>query len=291
MLRLAEASIISTTVQGMLYGIVVFMFLLTMFILRERRRTRVNKGMVAASCALILLATAEFAVNIARLIKGFIKTGPNYPSGVEGCFSDVTEVTFIVKAATIGMNRAFITASVEPENVFAPQTGRWITATYSTTLATNIMATSLLAYRIWSVRRKTAESVASKRLTPILVVVIESGAIYSMTIIAALVAFVVNSVGVYVILDLISPIISIVFNMIIVRIGFASDGRLSVGGLESTRQNIVSSMALSGGRREAELEMKSVSVDLAQFQYFGGDSSAFSDVKANNGLEIKIEPR
>lgn len=74
-------------------------------------------------------------------------------------------------------------------------------------------------------------------------IVIESGAIYSMTIIAALVVFVCKSPGNWVILDMvsrshnvprrsefltmlaaqISPIICIVFNMIIVRVGIASD--------------------------------------------------------------------
>lgn len=45
---------------------------------------------------------------------------------------------------------------------------------------------------------------ASSRLTfVLLIVVIESGAIYSMAIIAALVLFVINSPGVYVILDLV----------------------------------------------------------------------------------------
>lgn len=76
-------------------------------------------------------------------------------------------------------------------------------------------------------------------------VIIESGAIYSFTIITSLVAFATGSIGVYVIIDMVSyivtvtrelddltfyqvsPIICIVFNMIIVRVGFATDKRIT----------------------------------------------------------------
>ncbi|TCD60725.1 hypothetical protein EIP91_009631 [Steccherinum ochraceum] len=254
----------------------------------------------------VLLATAEFAVNIMRLINGFLRVGPSYPTGVEGFFSDVTEKTFIVKGAlynvqtlildaaviyrwtalldkfspstcTVGLNRAFITASVNTDDVFAEQTGRWITATYAMTLTTNLIATTLLAYRIWRVNRRTSEFVASKCLTPILLVVIESGAIYSMTIVAALVAFALNSVGVYVILDLISPIISIVFNMIIVRIGLASDRGLSAVGFSN---NSVPSGGVHQEGGTGSFKTVTVNVELSQFQYYDGDESSLAGSRA-----------
>ncbi|KAH8079073.1 hypothetical protein BXZ70DRAFT_652915 [Cristinia sonorae] len=265
MLQLSQAGIISTAVEGMLYGVAVLMFLLTMFIfLRDRRRRPLNYGMVAAACSLIILATMEFAVNIVRVVKGCINDGPNYPTGIEGWFSDVSEQTFVMKSGlyntqtlildavviyraytvwqkwwvvvppclawlgllgcTIVMNHVFVTASSDIANdIFSKKTGLWITITYAETLATNLMATSLLAYRIWTVnRRSSSYSPAGNRLIPMLIVVLESGAIYSMTITAALVTFLVNSPGNYVILDLISPVISIVFNLIIVRMGFTA---------------------------------------------------------------------
>lgn len=99
----------------------------------------------------------------------------------------------------------------------------------------------LLAYRIWNVNRLSRQWRATDHLSPILQTVIESGAIYSFTIIAALVTFAIESPGVYVVLDMaslfrnispklyssqqfqISPIISIVYNMIIIRVGMASN--------------------------------------------------------------------
>lgn len=61
----------------------------------------------------------------------------------------------------------------------------------------------LLAYRIWNIDRKATPYRNANLLSPVLRVVIESGVIYSMTITAALVTFVVKSPGVYVILDMV----------------------------------------------------------------------------------------
>ena len=125
-------------------------------------------------------------------------------------------------ASSIGTNYALSTASSHSGDIFAVRTGRWITAIYSTTLATNLSASSkslvyiiqyamsilcswegLLAYRIWKTNRIVHQYKAVDRLSPVLRVVIESGAIYSVTITAALVTFVCQSPGVYVILDMV----------------------------------------------------------------------------------------
>ena len=145
----------------------------------------------------------------------------------------------------------------------------------------------------------TTEFISTKRrrLTPILLVVIESGAIYSVTIIAALVAFVTNSVGVYIILDLvrflpnfgmiyshrspqISPIISIVYNMIFVRIGFASERGLSA--VHVGDSHVVSSRrgAHEDGSSKPAGVALAVNVELTQIQHFDIDESSWSGTGA-----------
>ncbi|KAI0755811.1 hypothetical protein C8Q74DRAFT_324079 [Fomes fomentarius] len=260
--------------------------------LRARHRRRVNYAMVAAGCALLTLATAEMGVNIARIYEGFISKGLAREGGPEGFFADVSETTFVLKsclyntqtlildavviyrtyvvwqkfwivvvpivgwlgllAGSIGLNVALATASSHKGDVFAVQTGLWITAVYSLTLGTNLSSTTLLAFRIWTVTRKSAQYRCGNILTPVLRVIIESGAIYSVTITAALISFVVKSNGVYVLLDMISPIISIVFNMLIIRVGLASER--SLGGTTTTPQGtwaaaVSSSSQRSGPRR------------------------------------------
>ncbi|KAI1782844.1 hypothetical protein LXA43DRAFT_1137185 [Ganoderma leucocontextum] len=271
MLSLRAAGIFSTTIEAILYGYAVFMFTLAMWImLRDRKRRHVNYYMVFAGCTLLTLATAEMAVNIARVYQGFLSKGPDIAGGPEAYFADVSEPTFVMKsslynaqtlvldavviyrtyvvwqnilvcilpilgwcgllAGSIGLNVAIATASSHKGDVFAAQTGQWITSVYALTLATNLSSTTLLAFKIWNVARKSAQYRSSSIFTPVLRVIIESGAVYSMTITAALISFVVQSNGVYVLLDMISPIISIVFNMLIIRIGLANDRSLGTSG-------------------------------------------------------------
>lgn len=132
-----------------------------------------------------------------------------------------TDLTYLA-VCSIANNIALGTLPQDTDNIFAnaKATGRWITAVYAMTLATNLTATStyssspphpfpqpkyltgLLAFRIWRINRSVSQYRTTDRLSPILRVVIESGAIYSVTITAALVAFVVHTPGVYVLLDL-----------------------------------------------------------------------------------------
>ncbi|KAI0776699.1 hypothetical protein BD413DRAFT_442771, partial [Trametes elegans] len=243
MLDLQEAGVISTSLEAILYGFSIFMFTLTMWImLRSRRRRQYNSGMILAACSLFVLSTAEMAVNISRVYQGFITVGPRMHGGPAQYFDNVSELTFVVKsclynAQTLILDGAVIyrtyvvwqswlivifpmlgwcgllgTSLLDSDawdthagNIFAAQTGRWITSLYALTLTTNLSSTLRHGGRLMSVLR----------------VVIESGAIYSVTITAALATFVSQSNSVYIILDMISPIITIVFNMIIVRIGIA----------------------------------------------------------------------
>lgn len=127
-------------------------------------------------------------------------------------------------ACSIANNIFLATASENPGDIFATQTGRFITAVYSMTLVTNLSATSmyfvirqifprttlnslylgLLAYRIWTINRTTTQWRTTDHLSPVLRVVIESGALYSLTIIAAIITFALKSPGVYVILDMVN---------------------------------------------------------------------------------------
>ncbi|KAI0631505.1 hypothetical protein C8Q77DRAFT_141002 [Trametes polyzona] len=314
MLPLRAAGILSTTLEAVLYGYAVFMFTLAMWImLRDRRNRHVNYGLVAAGCALMVLATAEMAVNIARIYQGFVTIGPFVPGGPEAWFSAVSDPTFVAKSVfyntqtlildavviyrtyivwqsafvvilpiigwcgllggSIGLNIALVNSSKYTGDVFAEQTGRWITAVYALTLATNLSSTLLLAGRIWTVTRRSAQYRSTDFLGPVLRVIIESGAIYSVTITAALISFVVKSNGVYVILDMISPIISIVFNMLIIRIGLASGRSILALSTEATQPTWVaagsaptdtSRIAVSRRRQDGTYAMKDLKVEITQ---------------------------
>jgi len=102
--------------------------------------------------------------------------------------------------------------------IFVVQLQQWITSFFSLTLATNIICTAIVVYRIWDINRESIVF-AESSLRPIMLLVIESGAIYSATLTLLLILYKVQSWFQYVILDAISPIVGLVFSMIIIRIG------------------------------------------------------------------------
>jgi hypothetical protein len=81
----------------------------------------------------------------------------------------------------------------------------WITSFISASLATNFVATSLLALRIWNLRRETSQypnpvsnNFVSYRLFRVL---IDSGALYSITLLITLILYVLDSNAQYIMVD------------------------------------------------------------------------------------------
>ncbi|KAI0739378.1 hypothetical protein C8Q80DRAFT_178754 [Daedaleopsis nitida] len=260
MILLYQASIFSTFFEGMLYGFSLLLFIMTVWFLGKRNKRRVSYAMLGASCALMLLSTADIAVNVARMYQGLVSVGPTLVGGPEQYFDDDTRVTVIVKTSlwatetlildavliyrtyvvwqsfvviiipslgwcgllvtSIGTN---IVRANRHSALFAVEIGSWITTMFALDLSTNLVATSMLAYKINSVIRKTSQVRSSSGLSPFLRVVIESGALYSATILVGLILFLIRSDGFHVVNDLTSPVISIVFNIIFVRLGLAQE--------------------------------------------------------------------
>lgn len=120
---------------------------------------------------------------------------------------------------------------VEPEaSIFVVQLGHWITAFFSMTFATNVICTgassayprrthtetlsanarmaALVAYRIWTINRAHVfRGFRHRNLRPVLVLIVESGALYSATLLALLVLYNVGSWFQYVVLDAVSAIV------------------------------------------------------------------------------------
>ena len=122
---------------------------------------------------------------------------------------------------------ASVTAQYSNQSgVFAGALQKWITAFWATALSTNLMATRtcshshectfltllpllpvLLICRIWYVDHKATRlrSYQQSQLRPILQILIDAGAIYSLTLLVALICFVSRTNGQYVVLDMVSP--------------------------------------------------------------------------------------
>ncbi|KAI5884878.1 uncharacterized protein SCHCODRAFT_02645664 [Schizophyllum commune H4-8] len=114
-------------------------------------------------------------------------------------------------------------ASVSVEDVVAQQYSiAWITAFYSTTLATTFISTGLLARKLWIVHSYNFSNSSSSTdgrtsVWPILLVVVECGALYAIANIAMITVFTVATVpATYILVDFIGQLIPLTFYLIIV---------------------------------------------------------------------------
>ncbi|THH18348.1 hypothetical protein EW146_g2618 [Bondarzewia mesenterica] len=128
------------------------------------------------------------------------------------------------------------------QNFYVKEQARITETFFATTLAVNGLCTALIAYRVWASQRLFASQ--NKEMKPfsgfsrIIVIVVESGAIYSTTLILVVATYVTQSTPAFnVFLDITSPIIGVAFSMIIVRVG--------LGVSPDDSRSLVSSMAFA----------------------------------------------
>ncbi|KAK0490384.1 hypothetical protein IW261DRAFT_1616746 [Armillaria novae-zelandiae] len=113
--------------------------------------------------------------------------------------------------------------------IFVQQTGKWVVSFYSVALATNISATFVLATKLWIAHRRTVKYFGSTMSThtskssfyPIILVIVECGALYSLALIAMLTTYLLESNAAYLVIDLIGQIIPITFSVILLRAALA----------------------------------------------------------------------
>lgn len=114
-------------------------------------------------------------------------------------------------------------------DVFSEATSRWISAFYILTLTTNLLSSGLLVYRIWKIERNITNSRTTKiTTTSILRVVIDAAILYSVALLCTLVNLACSNNGSLVMTDVLTPIISITFYMVIIRIAMGRQNRSRV---------------------------------------------------------------
>ncbi|KAH7882636.1 hypothetical protein F5I97DRAFT_1931247 [Phlebopus sp. FC_14] len=115
----------------------------------------------------------------------------------------------------------------------ASQAQRYVYSGLSLTLAVNVITTSLIVYRIWSVDRQTAHMRVHRasRLKSIVRIIIESAALYTVSVIVFFCTYVANSNANYGATYNVVQMIGISFNLIIIRVdsGKAYEGTTKRG--------------------------------------------------------------
>ncbi|KAG2751868.1 hypothetical protein P692DRAFT_20799754 [Suillus brevipes Sb2] len=257
---LDSAAIMSTVLEGILYGFSVLMFIGTIWALTYKHHMRdVNRPITAVAVLLLALSTAHMVVDIIRTEEGLVQYRDTFPGGPEAFFAEIARKTFVIKNAIfvsqtllgdgVVIYRCYVvwqtvwviilpsmlwfsvavtgvysiysfsrTTSISG-NVFSHATRQWISAFYALTLATNLLSSGLLAYRIWKIERTVANTRTTKMTTTsILRVIMDAAIVYSIALLCTLIGSVCSNNGSLVMIDVLMPIISIAFYMVIIRI-------------------------------------------------------------------------
>ncbi|EGN97791.1 hypothetical protein SERLA73DRAFT_182539 [Serpula lacrymans var. lacrymans S7.3] len=274
-----KAGLLSITLEAILYGFSVLMFILTMWSsLHRHKNSDGSPYMMIVAWALLILSTAHMVIDLLRLEEAFVEYRDTFPGGPIAFFSDIKlwgvvsknvlytlqtmlgdgvviyrcyvvwqswriavfPILLWISVATTGFGLIIAQTTGTEAYALTKSTGAWIPAFFASSMATNLLSTSLLAYRIWMIDRNSAKyRLESSLLWPVVRIVLDAGLLYTSALLPALVSFLANDRGMYVLLDMIMPIISITFYMVIIRITLASPR--SVGGMQSTTRTSRSS--------------------------------------------------
>ncbi|KAI0055290.1 hypothetical protein BV25DRAFT_1833279 [Artomyces pyxidatus] len=218
--------------------------------------------MVTIATLLFVFSTMHIGVDIHRIIQGLVDNRNFIPGGPPVWFEDVSQFTFVFKSAiysfqtitgdAVVIYRCYVVwqsiyviifpimmllgvavtaagsvyacsrATLAQGGIFFGDTDQWITSFYAATLSTNMLCTLLLVFRIWQINSRVSRGHTGVSLKPVLLIVMDAGVLYSVTLLSALIAFVSKSNGQFIVLDMVTPIISIAFYMVIIRVGIAS---------------------------------------------------------------------
>lgn len=148
-----------------------------------------------------------------------------------------------VTATGISVVYYYSQASSASTDFFANVVGEithWVTAFFASTMATNALSSGLLAYRIWMIERNVSEVRTTKStLMPIVRMLMDAAVLYTVVLFIGLICFVTSNNGVEPVVDMIMPIISITFYMVLIRIAInrQNHSRLPSGSDQSNLQH------------------------------------------------------
>jgi len=303
-------TIVGLTAESAIWGLSVLMFGGTIYLLcRGRSYRQIDVGSIIASCLLLTFSTLHLISMLNRTIRVFIdeRDAPGGPALLVTSFSPETLtmaiayglLTLIGDALVIyrcyvvwqrftvialpallwcAMIATFIpstyflwqVADNQPEMSWV-RTSRWRTIFYTLTLATNLISTGLLVYRIKLVDRQCCRpetSVMRRSIYPIMLVIVDTGVLYSTMLIIAIATWTIQSNASFFLVHVIVATIPVIFYAVIMRIAIAksipsqntSSKPPSHGAHTQTANNHINSIR----EQERERETTSVQVHVSQ---------------------------
>ncbi|KAF9061813.1 hypothetical protein BDP27DRAFT_1428576 [Rhodocollybia butyracea] len=253
---LDRAYLTAIWLETLFYGINMLLFFSYLFIVKYKRKYRLSKIIITVAVLMFLFSTTHVSLGFYRLIEGFIVLR-DAPGGPSAFFSDVSipanvakvtlhtvnsvfgdsimvwrcynvwgqkwlpsilPILLIIASAVCGFGQAVIFAQAKStHSAFSSQLEIWNGSLFSLSLTTNVVVTSLIAFRIWWLSREVSPlHESSFKYRRVLTLVIESGAVYSSALVIEITLYFLNNNAFYIIYDPIAQLTAIVPTTIIV---------------------------------------------------------------------------
>ncbi|KAG2138390.1 hypothetical protein DEU56DRAFT_887045 [Suillus clintonianus] len=259
---LDKASLLALFLETLFYGVFFTLYCLTLFILLKK--DGINRQLlIPVATVLLCLATAHLIVDFVRILEAFIfnvdviSANAYYsnlaaPLELAKTALYVTQTVLadcvlvwrcyvlhnksllvaipglIVLSANAVIGYCIIGSLAQASNsstVFT--TGRsFITTFFTLTMVVSVTCTGLIAWRLYRTRRFMANGFVT--YLPILIVIVESGALYATGVLSILLTYLSGSNGQYAVLDAVSPLMGIVFCLTILQVHFQVGGNTRI---------------------------------------------------------------
>jgi hypothetical protein len=287
-LTFASSELVAISLESVLYGLYFSLFASCVKVLYNKRRRRGggNYRLILVSTTLFVLITWHLVIDIVRLYLAFEKSETD--QGADLYYVRVTAPLSVVKTAIYlaetvvsdlfilyrcyvvwnasvpiivlpillyladigtGIGAVYTLTLVGQNVVFNKEQERITNSFFSCTLALNAVCTGLIAFRIWRTQRQTNDAKIGSNLMQVSVIVIESGAIYLSVLACVVASYTTKSLLFNIFLDITSPIIGIVFSLIIVRIGRGISSEETRPSAQSLSYSMPSKASTANGSR------------------------------------------
>ncbi|KAG1766811.1 hypothetical protein EDD22DRAFT_844815 [Suillus occidentalis] len=200
-ISLDSACLLAVALEGIVYGFSILLFIGTIWSLAAKQRIQsVNCPIATVAILLFVWSTAHMIVNIIRVEVALVKYRDTHPGGPAAFFADPSQKTLLILHGLYVLQTMLVDGAVctdihKPQAPLQTSIGeitQWVTAFFASTMATNVLS---------SVR-----------------MLMDAAVLYTVVLFIGLICFVISNNRVEPVVDMIMPIISNTFYMVLIRI-------------------------------------------------------------------------
>lgn len=254
-ISLNKAEYLALFLETFVFGTFFTLCIITIMIVLQSKNSRTPKFLLPVAVLMMVLAIGHLVIDFIRGWNAFVIAGTQSIGGAEVYFDNISNPLFLAKnilywfQTMLGdgviMWRCYMVYGQKVWSVVAPvimyvvhfavgcytmnqiahappaapifdtRINWGLTVYFVLTMVITAYCTTLITIRIWSTSN-ASQSVSSLR--PVIIAMVESGALYTSSILCVLVTYLASSYGTYTSLDIVMPFVGIVYCLIFLQI-------------------------------------------------------------------------